>query len=78
MASGYIEIDKERCKGCGLCINACPKKVIKFSNAFNSKGYHSAEFNDPGNNCIACGFCYMMCPDTSITVYRYATTAAKK
>jgi len=78
MASGYIEIDKERCKGCRLCINACPKKVIRLSNTFNSKGYHPVEFNNSEGECTACGFCYLMCPDTAITVYRYAAVAAKK
>ncbi|ABR29982.1 tungsten formylmethanofuran dehydrogenase [Thermosipho melanesiensis] len=66
---GYIEIDQERCKGCGLCINACPMKVIEFSEEFNSKGYHPAEAKHL-EKCIACGFCYRMCPDVCITVYR--------
>ncbi|HDG62156.1 MAG TPA: 4Fe-4S dicluster domain-containing protein, partial [Thermotoga sp.] len=41
---GKVEIDQERCKGCGLCINACPTKVLRFSKKFNSKGYHPAEY----------------------------------
>jgi len=65
---GKVEIDQERCKGCGLCINACPTKVLRFSKKFNSKGYHPAEY--VGEGCIACGFCYLMCPDVCITVYR--------
>ncbi len=72
MKKAYIEIDSERCKGCGLCINACPQKIIRFSVAFNSKGYHYAEQYDPEEKCPGCGFCYMMCPDTCITVYRLA------
>lgn len=42
----YVVIDEERCKGCGLCINACPKKVLSFSKKFNSKGYHPAQQHD--------------------------------
>jgi len=66
----YIEIDKERCKGCGLCISVCPQKLIAFSEDFNAKGYHPAELVDPEGKCIGCGFCYMTCPDTSIKVYK--------
>ncbi|MEA1964354.1 MAG: ferredoxin family protein [Candidatus Aerophobetes bacterium] len=78
MAHGYIKIDREKCKGCGLCISACPEKVINFSNTFNQKGYHPVEFNDPEKRCTVCGFCYLICPDASITVYRYAKASVKK
>ena len=67
---GYIEIDQERCKGCGMCIDACPYDLIKFSSKFNSKGYHPAEYDDPEGICPPCGFCYRVCPDTAITVFR--------
>ncbi|HOJ89038.1 MAG TPA: ferredoxin family protein [Pseudothermotoga sp.] len=70
MRRAYIEIDVERCKGCGLCINACPQRIIRFSDKFNSKGYHPAEQYDPDEKCPGCGFCYMMCPDTCITVFK--------
>jgi 2-oxoglutarate ferredoxin oxidoreductase subunit delta len=69
-ARGYIEINADKCKGCGLCISFCPQKLIRFSEKFNTKGYHPAEFHDPQKRCIACGFCYQMCPDTAITVYK--------
>ncbi|OAA31884.1 tungsten formylmethanofuran dehydrogenase [Kosmotoga arenicorallina S304] len=69
MPKNFVEIDEERCKGCGLCISVCPKKVLDFADHFNSKGYHPATQVDK-ENCIGCGFCYMMCPDTAITVYR--------
>ncbi|HOO31836.1 MAG TPA: 4Fe-4S binding protein [Thermotogota bacterium] len=66
----YIEIDTERCKGCGLCINVCPQKILSYAEEFNAKGYHPAEQVDPEEKCIGCGFCYMTCPDTCIKVYR--------
>lgn len=61
----------DKCKGCGNCIDACPNGLMKFSESFNIKGYHPAEFVDPNYKCTACGFCYMMCPDCAIEVYVY-------
>ncbi len=74
----YIEIDPERCKGCGLCVNACPQKIIQFSDVFNTKGYHPAKPSDPEDKCPGCGFCYMMCPDSCITVYRVQQISGKE
>lgn len=64
-----ITVNTDRCKGCGLCINVCPKKCIDFSTELNKIGYHSA-FLKNEKDCIGCGFCYQMCPDTCIEVYR--------
>ena len=58
----------ERCKGCGLCIGACPKKIIALSkDEINQKGHHPAEITDQAQ-CIGCAFCATMCPDCVITV----------
>ncbi len=66
-----IVIDKEKCKACYLCINECPKQLIKISNDTNKLGVHTVEFNDPDNKCIGCAMCAMRCPDLAITeVYR--------
>lgn len=56
------------CKGCGLCIEVCPLKVLKLNeNVVNSKGYHPAyEFLE--NKCIACKSCALMCPDSVIMI----------
>lgn len=62
-----VTIAKDGCKGCGLCINACPKKILAFSKEINVKGYHPAEITDEGA-CIACAFCATMCPDAVIKV----------
>ena len=48
-----ITIEPELCKGCGLCIEACPPDVLKFHEKFNSKGYHYAYYL--GENCTGCG-----------------------
>lgn len=56
------------CKGCGLCVDACPKKIIVLAtDKINAKGHSPAEIIDQ-DKCIACAFCATMCPDCVITV----------
>lgn len=63
-----ITIDEKICKGCGLCANACPKKVISISkHRMNANGYFVAEAVNK-QNCIGCAFCAIMCPDSAIEV----------
>ncbi|MCD4745351.1 MAG: 4Fe-4S dicluster domain-containing protein [Bacteroidales bacterium] len=65
---GDIVVDIERCKGCEVCIAACPVNAIEMSKKVNSKGYHYMEkVND---NCTGCTNCAIVCPDGVITVYR--------
>jgi len=67
MAKVYFRED--RCKGCGNCIPACPKKIISFSEGLNLKGYHPATVKDDKmNDCIGCASCARMCPDLVIKV----------
>lgn len=61
-------INKEICKGCGLCIDECPKKIINLSKGeINAMGYQFACI-DNIEACIGCAFCAMMCPDCAIRV----------
>ena len=68
---GRIVIDETKCKACYLCIEECPKKLIKKSTKTNKLGDHLVEFDDPDNQCIGCAMCATRCPDMAITeVYR--------
>lgn len=63
-----VIIDREVCKGCGLCVFACPKQVLALDlSAFNARGYNPSSVENP-QNCIACGMCAIICPDSAITV----------
>ena len=67
--SGAIVVDNERCKGCSLCVVACPVKVISLAKEVNAKGYNYArEYVE--DTCIGCSACATVCPDGCITVYK--------
>ncbi len=69
---GAIEVNTERCKGCQLCIIACPQKVIALANKVNLHGYPYVEaVNEEA--CVGCASCGIVCPDGCITVYRKKT-----
>ena len=61
---GIVFIVEERCKGCGYCIAYCPTQVLKFSDAFNGKGYHYPELVSEG--CLNCHYCERLCPEFAI------------
>ena len=62
-----IHIIKDQCKGCGFCIQFCPKKVLEESEEINARGVHPPKIVDE-DNCIICGFCTAVCPDFAIFV----------
>jgi 2-oxoglutarate ferredoxin oxidoreductase subunit delta len=67
-AKGNIIIDIEKCKGCEICMDACPEDVIAMSREVNNKGYlYAVKIND---SCTGCTNCALVCPDAVITVYR--------
>ncbi|MCD7775923.1 MAG: 4Fe-4S binding protein [Firmicutes bacterium] len=65
-----VTFASDRCKGCGLCADVCPKKIITLSGEkLNSLGYHPAEITDM-SKCVGCATCAMMCPHIVIVVER--------
>lgn len=62
-----VTVNDDLCKGCGLCIDACPKTIIVQAERLNGKGYHPAQVTDM-EKCIGCAACATMCPDVAITV----------
>jgi NAD-dependent dihydropyrimidine dehydrogenase PreA subunit len=64
-----VEIDSEECKGCGLCIEACPPKCLEVEMGLNQYGVHPARYR--GEGCTGCGICFYNCPEPgAVTVYR--------
>ncbi|MDE6268897.1 MAG: 4Fe-4S binding protein [Muribaculaceae bacterium] len=68
---GAVEIDRERCKGCDLCVTACPTDVLALQKAeVNDRGYHYAYTANP-EACIGCASCATVCPDACFKVWRW-------
>jgi 2-oxoglutarate ferredoxin oxidoreductase subunit delta len=71
MTRGTLVIDTEACKGCELCIDACPPRVLVMTETtVNTRGYRYPELFA---GCIACQACTAICPDFVFQVYRFAT-----
>lgn len=67
--TGMVVINVEECKGCGLCIEACPPRVLELATVLSHYGVHPANYT--GSGCTGCGICFYACPEPgAITVYR--------
>jgi len=64
-----VQVDRDHCKGCGLCVAFCPRECLTMARTVNARGYHYAEFAVP-RQCTGCLQCARVCPDTAIEVYR--------
>jgi 2-oxoglutarate ferredoxin oxidoreductase subunit delta len=64
---GIVHIIEERCKGCGFCVEFCPRQVFVVSKRTNPKGYHPPEIAD-SSHCTDCGLCALLCPDFAIYI----------
>lgn len=68
MGLNKLSIDKNRCKGCALCVQVCPKNILYIDNRrVNGLGYYPVAAEE---GCIACGFCAVVCPDIVFSIYK--------
>jgi 2-oxoglutarate ferredoxin oxidoreductase subunit delta len=70
-ANGFapVEIAVDRCKGCGLCVGACPEHVLVLDGTqVNALGYHPVRIAEPGG-CTSCALCARVCPDAVLTIW---------
>jgi 2-oxoglutarate ferredoxin oxidoreductase subunit delta len=71
---GRIVVNEAYCKGCELCVAACPQKALALSvERITAKGYHPAELTT--ETCTGCGICSVVCPEAAIAVYRETVRA---
>lgn len=68
ISRGTVVIATERCKGCELCIPACPPAVLRMSGDRNAMGL---EFPELLEGCTGCGACLLVCPDFCFEVYQF-------
>ncbi len=57
----YPRINEIECKGCGRCVEACPKQVLRLGSELNSRGYRFVHYT--GDPCIGCANCFYACPE---------------
>ncbi len=65
---GKVIVIKERCKGCKLCVEVCPNKLLYLSNDLNPQGLNIISIKNE-HECTACALCAQMCPDVALEVY---------
>ena len=75
---GAVVVNTERCKGCNLCVVACPTQTLALTtNEVNHKGYAYCYEAQP-DTCIGCSSCAIVCPDGCITVYKKGSAPVRK
>ncbi len=73
---GDIQIDSHLCKGCTLCIAACPPGVLIQGSLLNRQGYYAVTYK--GSGCTGCGICFYVCPEPgAITIRKRKDTKDK-
>ena len=76
MIRGTIKVEEAVCKGCELCIAACPQECMGLSDRLNLLGYRFAMLTS--DTCTGCINCALVCPDSAITVYREPKPSTRK
>jgi 2-oxoglutarate ferredoxin oxidoreductase subunit delta len=72
-----LVIDQERCKGCQLCVEFCPPKVLAMSTTLNTRGFYPVMLIDE-ERCTSCAACAIVCPDTVFAVYKAERVAVAR
>lgn len=62
---GELHINIELCKGCGFCVEYCPREILALADEFNRKGYHYP-YVKKEDDCVNCNLCETICPDFAI------------
>ena len=55
-----LNLDQEKCVGCGICLVVCPHEVFSMNNG-------NAVIQDR-DSCMECGACSLNCPSEAVTV----------
>lgn len=66
-----LETNENRCKGCELCVQACPRDVLAMGSNINALGYRPAAAIAP-EKCTGCKACALVCPEVVFTIYQSA------
>ncbi len=65
---GDVQIAAHLCKGCCLCVAACPPGVLAQSDFLNRQGYYAISYR--GTGCTGCGICFYVCPEPGALTVR--------
>jgi 2-oxoglutarate ferredoxin oxidoreductase subunit beta len=71
-----VLVEKDRCKGCGLCVHACPSHVLAMSHEINARGYFYPVVEHP-DDCDGCRHCALVCPDLAVRVEARGKSTAR-
>lgn len=64
-----VRVQVDRCKGCGICLAACPLGILQFTGQYNAKGYEYVRLTDE-QGCKSCAICAEVCPEIALHIYR--------